>query len=338
MTPQCVTCWKSDGRSEIQTDDRRLRAERQVVALLPLDDDRRPQPPDTGRVYSTLPTRAWLPFGFHLQADWLVNIGRQDIREVDGNPWQEAIVRQVPDLVHQLLRWLAQGPPAERSQGYRALCEPTEGNGPLDQPFRALRQDFISTLAGAVVVPIHGAGSGQFRAPDQVANLPRPFRDTFGSGWRPDLLFGLDLMDENLLGVRATGFARWLGWGREIEEDDVAWVETVPRWWDALSHDQQTDALFALWQGISDSEWNDAPVVPTEAGTWRRASDTVWLNEEPPSAKEPGGTAVLAALADHLPAANERLPDGLRQARDARTTVHGTLWLRCGSAFTRSGN
>ena len=298
----------------VQADDRWLQAERQVVALLPLDDDGLPQPPDTGRVYSTLPTRARLPFGFHLQADWLVNIGRQDIREVDGNPWQEAIVRQVPDLVHQLLRWLAHGPPAERSQGYRALCEPTEGNGPLDQPFRALRQDFISTLAGAVVVPIHGAGSGQFRTPDQVANLPRPFRDTFGSRWRPDLLFGLDLMDENLLGGRATGFARWLGWGREIEESDVAWVETVPLWWDALSHDQQTDALFALWQGISDSEWNDAPVVPTEAGAWRRASDTVWLNEEPPSAKEPGGTAVLAALADHLPSANERLPPRLRQA------------------------
>ena len=311
----------------IQTDDRKLRAERLVVALLPLDDDRLPQPPDTGRVYSTLPTQARLPFGFHLQADWLVNIGRQDILEVDGNPWQEAIVRQVPDLVHQLLRWLAQGPPAERSQGYRALCEPAEGNGPLDEPLRALRQDFISTLAGAAVVPIHGAGSGRFRTPDQVANLPRPFRDTFGSRWRPDLLFGLDLMDENLLGGRATGFARWLGWGCEIEESDVAWVETVPLWWDALSPDQQTDALFALWQGISDSEWNGAPVVPTEAGAWRRASDTVWLNEEPPSAKEPGGAAVLAALADHLPSANERLPPGLRR-RVARDHGGGTPWLR----------
>ncbi|MXZ59957.1 MAG: DUF3883 domain-containing protein [Acidobacteria bacterium] len=298
----------------VQANDRSLRAERQVVALLPLDDDGLPHPPDTGRVYSTLPTRAPLPFGFHLQADWLVSIGRQEIREVEGNPWQEAIVRQVPDLVHQLLSWLAQGPAARRSSGYRALCEPREGEGPLGEPLRALREDFISTLAGAAVVPIHGAGSGQFRTPDQVAKLPAPFRDTFGSRWRPDLLFGLDLMDETLLGKRATGFARWLGWGREIEEDDVGWAETVPRWWGALSQDEQTEALFALWQGISDSGWDDAPVVPTEAGAWRRAADTVWLNEAPPSAKEPGGAAVLAALADQLPSANERLPSRLRQA------------------------
>ena len=256
----------------VQANDRSLRAERQVVALLPLDDDGLPQPRDTGRIYSTLPTRAPLPFGFHLQADWLVSIGRQEIREVEGNPWQEAIVRQVPDLVHQLLRWIAQGPTTRRSPGYRALCEPREGEGPLGQSLRALRDDFISTLASAVVVPIHGDGSGQFRNPGQVAKLPAPFRDTFGSRWRPDLLFGLDLMDETLLGKRATGFARWLGWGREMEEDDVGWAETVPRWWDALSHDEQTEALFALWQGISDSGWNDAPVVPTEAGAWRRAS------------------------------------------------------------------
>ncbi len=310
----------------VQANDRSLGAERQVVALLPLDDDGLPQPPDTGRVYSTLPTRAPLPFGFHLQADWLVSIGRQEIREVDGNPWQEAIVRQVPDLVHQLLKWLARGPTAGRSLGYRALCEPPEGEGPLGQPLRALRENFISTLAGAVVVPIHGADSGQFRTPDQVAKLPGPFRDSFGSRWRPDLLFGLDLMDANLLGGRATGFARWLGWGREIEEDDVAWVETVPRWWDALSRDEQAEALFALWQGISESDWNDAPVVPTEAGAWRRASDTVWLNEAPPSAKEPGGNAVLAALADHLPFADERLPPHLRQAVN-REHGEGAWWF-----------
>ena len=311
----------------VRANDRSLRAEREVVALLPLDDDGLPRPPETGRVYSTLPTRAPLPFGFHLQADWLVSIGRQEIREVEGNPWQEAIVRQLPDLVHQFLKWLASGSTARRSVGYRALSEPREGEGPLGQPLRALREDFVSTLACAQVVPIHGADAGQFRTPDQVAKLPGPFRDTFGPKWRPDLLFGLDLMDENLLGRRATGFARWLGWGREMEEDDVAWVETVPRWWDALSHDEQTEALFALWEGISDSGWNDAPVVPTEAGVWRRASDTVWLNEAPPSEKEPGGTAVLAALDDHLPAADERLPPSVRQAVQ-QEHGEGAVWFR----------
>ena len=59
-------------------------------------------------MYSTLPTQIPVPFGFHLQADWLVNVDRQNLRDVTGDPWQEAIVAQVPALVNQVLKWLAE--------------------------------------------------------------------------------------------------------------------------------------------------------------------------------------------------------------------------------------
>ena len=309
-----------------QTDEEGRRIERKVVGLIPLDEEGRPQPTQ-GRVYSTLPTQTRNPFGFDLQADWLVNIGRQEIREVDGNPWQEAIVRQVPDLVHQLLIWLTGQQGAGHSYGYRAVCEPSEDDGPLAQPLRALKHDFITTLADAAVVPVHGVHPRQFRTPNQVARLPFPFHDSFGSRWRPDLLFGVDLMDETFLGKRAAGFARWLGWGRDINVGEVAWTNTLPRWWRALTQDEQPQALFALWHGVSESGWDQAPVVPTEAGEWNHASATVWLNEEPPTEKEPGGSAVLAALADYLPSADERLSPRLR--RDvAREHGDGARWLK----------
>ena len=79
-----------------QIDARGRRVKRSVVGLLPFDEDGLPRPPARGRVYSTLPTQARIPFGFHLQADWLVDIDRQSLRQVEGSPWQEAIVRQVP--------------------------------------------------------------------------------------------------------------------------------------------------------------------------------------------------------------------------------------------------
>ena len=310
-----------------QIDNQGQRIERTAVALLPLDEDELPQPATEGRVYSTLPTQARNPFGFHLQADWLVEIHRQHIREVDGNPWQEAIVRRVPDLVHQLLVWLASESDAVRSRGYRALCDPAMDDGPLAEPLGALKHDFVTTLAGAPIVPVHGVSPRRFRTPEQVARLPLPFRDTFGLQWRPDLLFGLDLMDETCLGRPASGFARWLGWGREINVGEVVWVETLPRWWQTLPKDDQAKALFALWSGVGESGWDQAPVVPTEAGGWEPASATVWLNEEPPTEREPGGSVVLAALDDHLPATDERLPPRLRR-EVAREHSDGARWLK----------
>ena len=310
-----------------QTDEHGCRIQRAVVGLIPLDSDGRPKPPTRGRVYSTLPTRTPNPLGFHIQADWLVNIGRQEIRDVDADPWQEAIVRRIPELVQQMLLWLSEGENAERSAGYRALRHPKKDDGPLARPLRAIKEDFVTTLADAAVVPIHGESSGQCRTPDQVTLLPSSFREAFGSRWRPDLLFGLDLMNETLLGRRATNFARWLGWGREIAAEEVVWTETLPEWWRVLPPDEQTAALFALWQGVSKSGWNQVPVVPTEAGDWTRANATVWLNEAPPTEREPGGSEVLGALASHLPSRHERLPSRLR--RDvARDHGDGTRWLR----------
>ena len=305
------------------------RVQREVVGLLPLDNHGLPTPPRHGSVYATLPTQVQVPFGFHLQADWLVDVDRQSLREVDGDPWQEAIVREVPEIVRQVLLWLRGASHAGMQQGYRAFRDPSTDDGLLSKPFRNLRDDLIRTLADQKVVPVHGPGSRRFRTPEDVARLPGRFLVDFGRRpqWRPDLLFGRDLMDEDLLTNSDTRFALWLRWGRELEAEAVTWPKTLPAWWDALPENERMDALVALWHGVSDCNWDDAPVVPTESGEWIPASRTRWLNEEAPTEQNPSGTVIATALVGYLPRANERVSPDIR-ARVSRTDHVGTRWLK----------
>ena len=152
------------------------RAERQVVGLLRLDDDGLPRPADHGCVYATLPTQVWIPFGFHLQADWFVNVDRQNLREVTGDAWQEAIVGQVPEIVRQLLIWLSGESDAVRERGYRALCEPDDDGSLLAGPLRNLREDLARTLADQPIVPVHGPGPRRFCTPEQAGSPAQTVR------------------------------------------------------------------------------------------------------------------------------------------------------------------
>ena len=306
------------------------RPERSVVALVPLGEDRLPHLPDRGRVYATLPTRMHLPFGFHLQADWLVNLDRQNLRAITGDPWQEAIVQQVPKLVREILLWLKAESDSARSRGYPILCDPTGVEGEFSEALGALRCDFIRSLNNLKIVPTHGAEMRRFSEPRSVVRLPGRFLTEFGKrpAWRPDLLFERDLMDESLLGSRAVQFANWLGWGSEINPDGVRWPVTLPHWWSTVPADQNIDALFALWSCVAERKWHDAPVVPTDAGGWLPADETRWLNEEPPSDKEPSGSVVAKALAPFLPAPTQCLQRKVRRAVVNRRTSHpGITWL-----------
>ena len=316
-----------------QRDDDGRRPERNVVALLPLDTNGRPEPPTSGLAYATLPTQTPVPFGFHLQADWLVDLDRQNLRSVEGNAWQEAILRQVPELVRQILVWLKTQPEQSQGRGYRTLADPTKADDQLSEALGRLQGEFANAIGELRVVPIHGGKEGNYCGLHEAARLPGRFRDDFGRRplWHPDLLFGKELVQEQTLGKRGVEFLRWLGSAREVSAKDVSWAETVPTWWsvleDELPNDVRTDALFALWHGLDDREWHEAPAVPTEAGIWLPARHTRFLNEEPPSENEPSGPVVAKALADLLPRPDERLPPRLRN-RVRQSTHEGAAWLK----------
>lgn len=316
-----------------QHDDQGMRPERRVVALLPLDTEGRPEPPSSGLAYATLPTQTRLPFGFHLQADWLVDLDRQNLRPLQGNAWQETIVRQVPELVRQILVWLKKQPEHSKGRGYRTLADPTKDDSSLSEALGRLQEDFATAIGDLKVVPAHGGERDHYCGLHEAARLPGRFRDDFGRQplWRPDLLFGRKLVQEQILGKRGVDFLRWLGCAREVSAKEVRWPVTVPSWWSALeeelSDDARTEALFALWHGLDDQEWHNAPVVLTEAGVWRPAGSIRWLNERPPSENEDSGDAVAKALADHLPRPGERVPMSLR-VRVEQSTHPGTAWFK----------
>ena len=313
-----------------QIDEEGRRAERQVVALLPLDDDGLPSPPNRGTAYATLRTSERIPFGFHLQADWFVNVNRSNLREISGDAWQETIVRQLPGILRQFFEWLTTQTDEARKRGYSALCEPDADHGPLAARLCDLRSEFIRELSGIPIAPLFGTDDRHFGKPEDTYRLPDHFLDEFGdnSGWTPEILFGLDLIDEPLLGDRATEFADWLEWGKEAKSEDVRWETTLPKWWSAVPEDQRMDALFALWRSVNAHEWNDIPAVPTDSGRWISAHGTHWLDEEPPSSNEPGGQAVASALADFLPQADQRLPATIRQWVNRHGNDAGPGWLR----------
>ncbi len=310
-------------------DERGLRNEREVVALLPLNPEGVPDPPELGRVYATLPTQVRIPFGFHLQADWLVNVDRQDLRDVEGDPWQEQIVRQVPVLVLQLLTWLAHGSEEVRRRGYAALEDPRGHNGPFARPFSALRDAMIATLARESLVPLLGIGCRRFCVPAEASRLPGRFLTHFGSHptWRADALFPHPIMDEHVLGERGKGFANWLDWGRLLTLEIANWPSSLPTWWNELAESDQFEALMALWECVHEQGWHDAPVVPTEAGQWIGAGVSRWLTEAPPSDSEPSGRVIAQALANALPGPHERIPDRYRD-RVEKWKGPGALWLK----------
>jgi len=269
-----------------------------------------------------------IPFGFHLQADWLVNLERQNLRAIKGDPWQEAILRQVPVLVREILLWLREESESARSRGYRILSDPTRLEDEMSDVFGALRCDFVRLLSDLESVPVLGSETRRFSTPREIVRLPGRFRGEFGKrpAWRPDLLFDRDLMDEDVLGRRAVQFANWLGWGHDIDPDGVEWAVTLPLWWSAV--DGNIAALLALWSCVSEREWHHAPVVPTEADGWLPANETYWLNEKPPSDKEPSGAVVAKALVRFLPAPERRLPPRIRALVNQDRTHPGFKWLR----------
>ena len=51
------------------------------------------------------------------------------------------------------------------------------------------------------------------------------------------------------------------GWDTDTKLGDrpYPWPDKLAHWWSALPLDTRTDALFALWHGVRDRDWLDAP-------------------------------------------------------------------------------
>jgi hypothetical protein len=133
---------------------------RRVLGVLPLDDRGTPNPPSRGRVYATLPTDVTVPFGIHVNADWLLNISRTDLRDVEDNAWQREIADRIAEMLASFLRWVARScsHKEKSTAAFRALALPKrDGQGRLEallaeatwlKRLKDLVQDAASCLHG----------------------------------------------------------------------------------------------------------------------------------------------------------------------------------------------
>ncbi len=223
-----------------------------------------------------------------------------------------------------------------RRGGYAALRDPRDDDGILAPAFRTLKDVLRRTLADKHVVPSIGGGKREFHAAGEVWRLPGQFRESFGKmpAWRPEILFGRNLLNEQELGSSGQAFANWLGWGAELTQQDLNWPADLVKWWSALTPAQgtvdkvQTDALFALWAAMAEREWHRQPVVPNAAGNWIPAAEITWLNENPPSASEDHGAAVAEVMQAVLPTTAQTVLPAIHRQVGQQQSDAGVAWFK----------
>ena len=328
---EAIACFLEHRRIRPPAEDRdRVHAEvarpRRVLGLLPLDDDGRPSPPVKGRVYATLPTEVTLPFGFHINADWLLNISRSGLREIEDNPWQRVIVERIADVLASFLEWIAQtfSEPASAQAAFAALALPSPEAGGLEALFA--KDHWLSRLRSriehAAVLPVwyNETDSLAFATPSDAILPPRPLAKVFKEqpALRPAVLLNGPVVMDKVLGSGARVLLKQADLLAEMSPQDLgrAWPDGLARWWKAHTDDQEVRRalLFRIWAAVAelteDPQWDVAlPCIRSAAGRWLTVNKVVFFDEQLPSKREPGGVLARQLIRPLIPDKN-RLPDG----------------------------
>ena len=299
---------------------------RQVLGVLPLDNDGTPAPPIRGRVYATLPTEATLPFGLHINADWLLNISRSGLREIEENPWQRDIVDRIADVLANFLGWVARtfSKPDVARAAFKALVPPSSEAVGLEELLAEDRwlSKLRTRIEGAAVLPVwtKQVGALAFVKPIEAIVPPAPLAAAFRE--QPDLrpavlLKGPVLMDD-VLGSDARDLLDQTNLLAEMSPQDLeqAWPEGLAMWWRTLADEQprRRSLLFRIWAAVaeltSEEAWRniDVPCIRTATGSWLPVGEIVFFNEPFPSEREPGGPEARQFIQPFIPDAN-RLPN-----------------------------
>ena len=279
-------------------------------------------PPAKGRVYATLPTDVTLPFGLHINADWLLNISRSGLREIEDNPWQRDIVDKIADILARFLDWSADtlAEPDAAKAAFKALAPPSPEAGGLESLLAEER--WLSTLRNriedAAVIPVWTETTGKlaYAKPGDTLVPPAPLAKAFGDqpGLRPAVLLnGCVLMDE-VLGHKAVGLLRRIGLLTEMSPQELegVWDSGLEDWWNSLPDDRgyRRRLLFRLWAAVadlsSDDAWGNLNVrcVRSVTGEWVAVDGAAFLNESLAADHEPGGPETRQLMQPFIPDTN----------------------------------
>ena len=326
---------------------------RQVLGVLPLDDNGCPEPPPKGRVYATLPTDVMLPFRLHINADWLVSISRNGLLDIGDNAWQREIVDRIADVLASVFGWVARTFSDREAvkTAFAMLMPPLREAGRLEALFADERWLAVlrDRFEDAAVIPVWVGKTDTlaFAKPQDVIVPPSPLADAFEE--RPALLPAVLLkgpvLVSDVIGPGARQLLNQAGLLAEMlpQELERSWLGGLEIWWEALDGDgvARRDLLFHLWAAVSrlgpEGVWPRSSLlcVRTANEAWCSVEESVFLAERVPSPREPGGVEAYQLLKLFLPEPSRCLPDGwflvLRQQeskeQDAGSLSSARNWI-----------
>ena len=331
-----------DERDQVYADAGRPR---QILGVLPLDNEGLPAPPSRGSVYATLPTEVTLPFGLHVNADWLLDLSRSGLRGLEGNPWQRGIADGIVEILAQFLEWSADTlvEPHAAKIAFQALALPsTEASG-----LEALlaEDDWLSRLRDrfedATVIPVWTAGTSKlaYAKPRDALVPPDPLAKAFRAqpDLQPAVLLKGSVLRDDVLGRGAVELLGRLELRTEMLPRDLehAWEGGLEDWWETLpdNHEIRRHLLFHIWAAVADlgpdDAWTDIelPCIRSVTGQWLSVSETTFLNEPLPTEHEPGGRETRQFMQSVIQDAN-RLDEGWVSAlRQGRQNEPERVWL-----------
>ena len=279
---------------------------RTVLGVLPLDDEGVPLPLRRGQVYATLPTKVTLPFGLYINADWLLNISRTGLGEVEDDPWQRDIADCIADVLLSFVSWIARTfstPDATRA-AFAALASPSQESKGLEAILAKPRwlTRLRDRLEDAEVVPVWTDGrSLSFAAPHEAIVPPAALAAVFERqpALRPAVLLRGPVLARHVLGSGGRELMDSAGLLTEMSQRDLKqlWAGGLEKWWEGLGDEElvRRDLLFHLWAAVSRltsaTAWSttDLPCVRTADGTWRSVDQAVFFKGRLPSDGETGG-------------------------------------------------
>lgn len=293
---------------------------RPVIGVVPLDNNGIPTPPTRGRVHALLPTTVTIELGLHLSADWLLNISRTGLKEIEDNEWQRDHVAATADLFAQFVRWVARlESPSAIKAGFSALRVPTPDGGLADM---LADESWLRRLRDQVCdEPVFPAwendGSLSFRRASEILVPPASLATAFGEepGLNPAMLMGGPVLAESVLGQGARSLLGGGGILREMAGEDLLDVwngKGLESWWSRLDGDdnRKRDLLFRLWAAVAEcgERSADLPCVRTISGAWVGANSVHYFGEALPSDQIPEGLQVRSFLLAHRPDSEHLLP------------------------------
>jgi len=257
---------------------------RTVELFCQLDGEGSPLLPEKGIAFALLPTEQDLPIRLHLQADWLLDVTRRGLMQLEDDPWHLQILDQVPALLRCYLTWLvdnARLTPKGRTLGYEALPDFKEAKGTnwnwfLQPRFRIALANELRALKFLPLLA--GLGGQKYISPDQARALPSPLLESLDKPeYKAAELFGHKAISRSLLGDRAWRCISDLQLIVDMDPAELVgpWrAGAVGRWLDCMPEKERAESLHSLLSALrrldSQKSWQQAPLacLPTEGKTW----------------------------------------------------------------------